>query len=428
MTEPESPASRKRLLISAFAFDSAGGSEAGLGWQITRRLARDHDVTVLFGNLRPGPRDAENLRQLHAACDAEGGIRAIFIEGSPFAKSLAAFSHKPGFWWLYYRAYRLWQQQALGKARELHSEKPFDLVHHVNIIGYREPGYLWQLGIPFFWGPLSGSPMVPWAFLKTFGPGQFYRWGSRNLANAWQMRTSRRCKAAARAATKIWAVSESDRRMVIDLWGCDAEHLLETGGEPATHLPLRSRQPEEPLRILWSGRFDPIKVLPVMLDALSGITAHPWELHILGDGPEKPRWKRHESQTKLTGSIHWHGMVPRAKALEIMASGHVFVHTSVKEGTPHVVVEALCLGVPVICHDACGMGIAVDERCGLKIPLIDPATSARGFREALLRLLEEPEMLETLSRGAFQRAAELDWDTKVATFARAYRKAQDNHP
>jgi glycosyltransferase involved in cell wall biosynthesis len=116
-------------------------------------------------------------------------------------------------------------------------------------------------------------------------------------------------------------------------------------------------------------------------------------------------------------------MVPRAKALEIMATGHVFVHTSVKEGTPHVVVEALCLGIPVICHDACGMGIAVDARCGLKIPLADPATSVEGFRTALLRLIEEPQLLETLSEGAFARAAELDWDTKVNRFLAAYSEA-----
>lgn len=420
MTPPPPSKPRKRLLISAFAFDAAGGSEAGLGWQIARRLARHHDVTVLFGNLRPAPRDPDNLRALLLACEAEGGITPILIEGEPYAKCLAALNHKPGLWWLYYRAYRLWQKQALSKARELHRDNPFDLVHHVNIIGYREPGYLWQLGIPFFWGPISGTPMVPWSFLKTFGPGQLYRWGSRNLANAWQMRTSSRCKAAARAATRIWAVSESDRSMVSRHWGCNAEHLLETGGEPAVNRPTRSRGPKEPLLIIWSGRFDPIKVLPVLLDALAGIREHPWELHILGDGPEKARWKKHEARTILTGKIHWHGMVPRANAIEIMASGHLFIHTSVKEGTPHVVVEALCLGMPVICHDACGMGIAVQANCGIKIPLQDPETSVNGFQAAIRRFFDEPDLLENLSKGAFQRAAELDWDTKVERFLAAY--------
>ena len=419
---------RRRILLSAFAFDAAGGSEAGLGWQVARRLARHHDVTVLFGNLKPAPRDPANIKALNRACEEAGGIRPVLIEASPTAKSMARFSHNPGFWWLYYRAYQLWQKQALETARRLHAEAAFDLVHHLNIIGYREPGYLWQMEIPFVWGPLSGSPMVPFPFLRTFGPGQFYRWGSRNLANAWQMRRSARCLAAARKAAKIWAVSASDRDMVSRHWGREAEALLETGGEPQPGRAPRQRTADEPLRLIWSGRFDPIKMLTVVFEALAGIRDQSWELHILGDGPEGPRWKRAERACKLTGKVFWHGMVPRPKALEIMNTGHVLLHSSVKEGTPHVVVEALCLGMPVVCHDACGMGIAVDERCGLKIPLANPAASARGFAAALARLHDDTGLLPRLSQGAMSRARELDWDTKVLHFEQAYRKALETTP
>lgn len=417
---------RYRILLSAFAFDAAGGSEAGLGWQVASRLAAHHDVTVLFGNLKPKPRDPENLDSLLRACEAKGHIRPILIEASPKAKSMASFSHKPGFWWLYYRAYQLWQKQALEVARRLHYEKPFDLSHHLNIIGYREPGYLWQLEIPFVWGPLSGSPMVPFSFLKTFGPGQFYRWGSRNIANAWQMRHSSRCITAARKAAKIWAVSESDCDMVSRHWDRKAEALLETGGEPKPSRAVRRRHPGDPLRLIWSGRFDPIKMLTVIFEALEGLPGMAWELHVLGDGPEGPRWKRDQALRHLTGPIIWHGMLPRERALEVMETGHALLHSSVKEGTPHVVVEALSMGMPVICHDACGMGIAVDHRCGIKIPLTDPETSARGFREALQRLFNEPGLLDSLSIGALARSRELDWDSKVETFATAYDQILQN--
>lgn len=120
-------------------------------------------------------------------------------------------------------------------------------------------------------------------------------------------------------------------------------------------------------------------------------------------------------------------MVSRDKALAVMNEGHVFLHSSVKEGTPHVVVEALALGMPVICHDACGMGIAVDDRCGLKIPLSDPATSTSGFHAAIRRLLTEPELLPTLSAGAYQRATELSWESKVEAFSQAYLDATKTH-
>jgi hypothetical protein len=27
----------------------------------------------------------------------------------------------------------------------------------LNMIGYREPGYLWKLNVPFVWGPMGGT-------------------------------------------------------------------------------------------------------------------------------------------------------------------------------------------------------------------------------------------------------------------------------
>ncbi|MGD0388860.1 MAG: hypothetical protein ABSC42_07895, partial [Tepidisphaeraceae bacterium] len=38
---------RRRVLLSAFAFSPARGSEPGIGWNIGSRLAAFHDVTVL---------------------------------------------------------------------------------------------------------------------------------------------------------------------------------------------------------------------------------------------------------------------------------------------------------------------------------------------------------------------------------------------
>jgi glycosyltransferase involved in cell wall biosynthesis len=411
---------RRRILLSAFAFDHSRGSEAGLGWEVAHRIAATHDVTVIFGNLKPAPSDPENLRLLHEACDRIGNLHPVLVEASPHAKRIARFSNRTGFWWLYYHAYRLWQLQALEIARAMHIEKPFDLVHHLNIVGFREPGYLWTLGIPFFWGPISGSPMVPLSFLRTFSPGQIYRWGGRNLANAWQMRASIRCRRAARAATSIWTVSESDRRMVTECWGRKARPFLEIGAAPKADSKPRRRDPSEPLRIVWSGRFDSIKVLPVLFRALERLQGQPWELNILGDGPEASRWHRAEKKAELSGRVIWHGMLTRCDALRTMENCHVLAHTSVKEATATVLIEALERGMPVVCHDACGMGIAIDERCGIKIPLRDPQTSASGFADALSRFFREPELLSRLSEGALLRASELNWSKKIKEFTDAY--------
>jgi glycosyltransferase involved in cell wall biosynthesis len=350
-------------------------------------------------------------------------LKIEYIQATRFTRFIHDLHSMPGLWFLFYEAYRRWQKQTLAAAVRLHKEERFDIVHHVNIIGFREPGYLWQLGIPFFWGPISGAPMVPLGYLKDFGLRERVRWGTRNLLNRMQFKLARRPTRAAKTASLVWTVSREDSE-VIKGWSVNSEHMLETGCSIISKPCERSQNPGINLRICWSGLFQGIKALPLLLRALANtLPLANCRLEILGCGPEEKRWKQMANDLALGDRIVWHGMIPRDKALAMMNDCDVLVHTSVKEGTPHVVLEALGMGIPVICHDACGMGIAVDSRCGLKIPLADPATSVEGFRAALLRLIEEPRLLETLSGGALARAAELDWDTKVNRFLAAYSEA-----
>jgi len=93
-----------------------------------------------------------------------------------------------------------------------------------------------------------------------------------------------------------------------------------------------------------------------------------------------------------------------------------------------VVLEAMSLGMPVICHDACGMGVAVDETSGIKIPTRNPETSILGFREALKRLWTEAGLLTKLSEGALQRALNLTWESKVRLVDKAYRQISTQEP
>jgi glycosyltransferase involved in cell wall biosynthesis len=83
------------------------------------------------------------------------------------------------------------------------------------------------------------------------------------------------------------------------------------------------------------------------------------------------------------------------------------------------VLEALALGLPVVCHDACGMQTAVTDQCGIKVPLYDREISIDGFC-LVIQKLAEPPVYNQLSAKALQRAHELTWDSKVARISEAY--------
>jgi glycosyltransferase involved in cell wall biosynthesis len=413
---------RRRVLVSAYAVSPARGSEPAVGWNICLRLARHHDVTVLCSPEVPPA--AEPFREeINAYLKANGpvpGLHFHFVE-PPLLSHLCQRESTLMRRTLYYTGYRAWQKAAYREALELHRREPFDLVHQLNVTGYREPGYLWKLPVPFVWGPVGGAADVPDAFLPLMGWKErlFYR--VRNRTNGLQKRAGRRCRAAARRASHVWAIGEENRRMLRERWGRDAENMIETGAVPRREGRVREFDGSRPLRLVWSGLHIGRKALPVLLHALATLNgnARP-EMTVLGEGPETGRWKALAARLGLGARVRWTGRVPHEQALAEMGRADVLAFTSVQEGTPHVVLEALSLGLPVVCHDACGMGVAVTDGCGIKVPMESPDVSVKGFAGALCALAADPGAVRRLSAGALRRAAELGWDEKAARIARTY--------
>ncbi len=413
---------RLRVLLSAFYCSPYRGSESAVGWNIASQLARHHDVTVLIGDVSSKlPTLTEWQRWQAENPDGIVGLTPVHVPPDPQTVRVHDWHARRGLWFLFYRAYRRWQNLAYQTARRLHEEHPFDLAHHLTIIGYREPGELWKLGIPFFWGPIHGAVMTPWRFFPEFGRAGIYRHLTRNLLNAAQMRLPCRARKAAAHAAKIWAVTEEDRRMVEDLWGYKAETMIETGATPDPDARPRSLKPGEPLQLMWCGIIEDRKGLPILLRALADIkgSSAPF-LHVVGEGPERSRCEQLAETLGIGKSVIWHGRIAHHLVKERMAGSHLLVHTAIKEGTPHVVLEALASGLPVLCHDACGMGTAVTCACGIKVPLENPQASVSHFRDALLDLMQHPDQIANLSAGAISRSADLSWDRLGDRIAHCY--------
>ena len=420
---------RRRIVIGAYAVSPNYGSECGVGWNIVSRLGAYHDVVVLCSPVIYdfyGFGKNKNLRQEIESFAAHNGLpdglQFVFVDPPVLSRLL----HRESFplrQTLCYIGYASWQRAAYRVAIGLHRQCPFDLVHQLNITGFREPGYLWQLGCPFVWGPITGGQTMPWSFLKQFSARDFLYYAGRNVANSMQILTKERPRAAARASRHIWVVSESERKIVCEVWGCRAEKMLETGTDIIEGASPRHYDPKRPLRVCWSGLHIGKKALPLLLHAIDGCQSPlRVELSVLGEGQETGRWQFLARSLKSKLSVKWLGRLEHSAAIAEMNKADVFVLSSVQEATSTVVMEALSLGLPVLCHDACGMRQAVTPECGIKVPLIDPQTSIAGFAAALDRLLLHPEDVFRLSQGALQRAKELTWDAKVAQILATYEQ------
>lgn len=429
-----------KILVNAFAFSPIRGSECAVGWNMVNELAKMHNVTVLFGDVwqhrisfaEMVEHVSKNKGQIEVwhghSLFRVNGFRAIYIEPSTVIGIITRLHKIPGFWMLYYVAYRLWQKRAFKAAKELLKESGFDVVHQLNMIGYREPGYMWKLGVPFFWGPVGGAPNEPLPYLRLFSlRGRFFVL-IRTVLNEVEKRLNLRARAAARKARKVWAVTDADYRMIRELWGVECEKMVETGTVLRRERITRSWDGSSTLQMVWSGLHVPRKALPILLCALARVKAARRNLNVrvevLGDGPETAAWKKLAIKMGVGDFLRWHGRLTHDKALAVMNSSHVLVFTSLKEGTPHVVLEALSLGLPVICHDACGMGTVVDETCGIKVPLKNPRLSVDEFARAIESILSKPHRVEELSKGAVRKSDGSTWEILARKISEEYENAQ----
>ena len=412
---------RRRILVSSFAISPARGSEPGVGWQICSRLAKYHDVTVLCGPGSVGP-DGECFRnEIAEYIKTHGpvpGLTIRFVE-PPLLSFLFQRESPLCRRTVYYIGYAAWQRAVLKVAQALHHEKPFDLIHQLNMTGYREPGYLWKMNAPFVWGPVGGAANFPPKYFGSLKPLDALIYRLRNFINLRQMHKPR-CLVAAARAQFMWAIGPEDMELVEDLWHHQVERLLETGATARDIAAVRDYNGNRPLRIIWSGRHQGRKALPLLLQAMTQLESrYPVELTVLGDGVETTHWREIADSLKLT-NIRWTGNISQADALGEVSRSDVLAFTSVLEGTPHAVVEALSLGVPVICHRACGMGSAVTPESGILIEMENPAKSIAAFAAAIRKLSSEPDVVTRLSRGALNRAAELSWDRLVEKIVEGY--------
>ena len=405
---------RLKVLVSAYACHPEQGSEPGVGWNWVREIARYHDVWLLT--------EAQRFASVtESAIRTDQDLRnAVKVVGIPrerraerWLKSLA-----------YYYTYEKWQRAALAQARELHRQVRFDVVHQLNMIGYREPGFLWSLDAPFVWGPIGGFAQMPWRYLRAMGASGALTLGLRNLANETQMRLSHRVRTAMHTSDVLIAATSVDSAAIAKFFGRQAPVVHETGTAPESEPTVRTIKAGEPLQVLWCGLMVPRKAVGVALRAVARAGQDiPIEFHLYGAGPQQPFARGLAEQLGIHGHCHFHGQRPRAEVVDRMRSSHVLLFPSLQEATSATVPEALATGLPVLCHKTCGQGDIVTDEVGVRVPVADPARSVEAFAKALVSLWREPDRLRAYSIAAAQGAPRLAWSAKGSAADGLYREA-----
>jgi glycosyltransferase involved in cell wall biosynthesis len=157
--------------------------------------------------------------------------------------------------------------------------------------------------------------------------------------------------------------------------------------------------------LVAAGRFTRQKDFPTLLQAFARVrSVRPCRLLILGDGPDRAALVTLAAELGIREAVAMPGFLQNPYAY--IAKSDLFVLSSIWEGSPTVLTEALALGVPVVATD-CPSGpqeITQGGRYGRLVPMENPEALAT----AILATLAEPPKPEQL------RAAVADYTVAVS--------------
>jgi len=199
------------------------------------------------------------------------------------------------------------------------------------------------------------------------------------------------------------------------------------GVDPA-NFPMLDGEPDEPA-ISWAGRIDPIKDLETLLRAFALVHGEMPEarLRLFGSPPKGresylERCRALAAELGVTDAVIWEGH--RDKVREAYAAGRVVALSSLSEGFPYSLIEAMTCGRTCVATDVGGVTEAVGDT-GIVVPPSSPARLA----EAFLTLLQDDEHRHRLADAARQRALEFfTIDGAISKFDEIYSFLASGHP
>lgn len=405
------------ILINAYACSPNWGSEPGMAWNWCSNLAKYCELFIVT--------EGEWKKEIEDAVKTHPYGKNMHFYYNPVPQKVRDMCWNQGDWRFYYY-YRKWQKSTLKIAKQICKEHKIDIIHQLNMVGFREPGLLWKIkGIPYVWGPVGGMGNIPTSFLKNVSWKQNLFCRIKNTINTLQYKYQPSVRKAIRNSDILISAVKGVERVFKEVYKRDSVLINETGCKLITNREKNLqtiRKDYETLNLIWVGKFDFRKQLEIALHTIAKLKHLDIKLHICGTGSERQilSYKKLCSELDIVDKCIWHGNTPNPKVLILMQEMDIFFFTSIMDLTSTVVLEAIQNRLPIVCHNTCGFGNIVNDSIGRKIELHTPKDSINDFTRVIEELYHNRSILTEMKPNFDKVAEDLTYEAKAKKMFEIY--------
>ncbi len=168
------------------------------------------------------------------------------------------------------------------------------------------------------------------------------------------------------------------------------------------------------------GRLEEAKGYTYLIEAFSKIKdQHPdWVLKIFGNGKDKDKFKNQIRSLNMENRIFINPSI--SKPAEEISKSKIFVFSSLFEGMPNALMEAMAIGMPVISTD-CDFGpsdLIKNNKNGLLVPI----KNSEKLAEAMSRLAKDSNLQNSLGNAAADSMKKYEINKVVLLWENVFKK------
>lgn len=392
----------RTLLVSAYGCEPLKGSESGVGWNWVLQMAQNNRLHVIT---RANNREAI---ETYMPTEVKDNIVFHYYDAPYFIRRLK--KRAKGLYFYYF----CWQVGIIPLARKILKNGNIDYTMHLTFGSMWMPTFLPLLCSSFIWGPVGGGDCEPKSFLKVLPLKQRIVQSSRYVMNALSFLHPGIVLCSWKAVA-ILTRTPNSAQIIPRCFRYKVHTVLETAMESGVFKYKRMEHPEDDtIRLITTGRLLPNKNILTAVRALNYIPSrYRISLTIIGSGHQKKSIENAVARSGRGNDVKIIDEMPRENVLQLVEQSDIFLFPSLREGGSWALMEAMAIGLPVICLNWAGMAITTDDECAIRLPVTTPEQMPKDMAEAIIKLIEYPALRKQMGEAGRKRIKEkFNWEEK----------------